>query len=411
VSDNEPISKQPSQRRSTAWRRRPTWVVAALILSVPIHAAIAAEVIPGGIQLEPEASVDAVPRDVVDTGVESTTSAAGEPAKTREFVVAPLPSYSSLLGWTLAVPAMFIYKPAIAGEEGSPWISGAAAFYSANESVGGGLYHRMSLDDDRWRLTGAAFLADLRYDYFGIGNPGDFSIPLKQKVSVVLAQALYEVADDLYVGIRAAVSTTDVGFDIPVDQLPPIIEPGDLARDFKLVSLAPTIQYDTRDSLFYPRDGWLVEGRAAFGIEGIGSDLGYEKFTIAANRYASIGPSTVLALRAASEYAGGDAPFFLYPAFGSQSDLRGYESGTYRDRFLLAVQAELRHRFTDRIGAVAFAGIGTVASDFADWGPSLPSAGLGLRYVLAPKYGMSLRVDVAVGRDDTQFYVSIGEAF
>ncbi|HSN70295.1 MAG TPA: hypothetical protein VLT59_02250, partial [Steroidobacteraceae bacterium] len=107
----------------------------------------------------------------------------------------------------------------------------------------------------------------------------------------------------------------------------------------------------------------------------------------------------------------GSAPFFLYPAFGSQSDLRGYETGTYRDRFLLAVQAEYRHRFTSRIGGVVFAGIGTVASEFANWGPSLPSVGVGVRYVLAEKSDLSLRVDIAAGRDDTQFYVSMGEAF
>jgi len=31
--------------------------------------------------------------------------------------------------------------------------------------------------------------------------------------------------------------------------------------------------------------------------------------------------------------------------------------------------------------------------------------------VVAPKNGMSLRLDVAQGRDDTEFYIGIGEAF
>ncbi|HSN71904.1 MAG TPA: hypothetical protein VLT59_10345, partial [Steroidobacteraceae bacterium] len=231
-----------SRRRLSRESRLPvTFALAVLIAAAPVTRSNGAEVIPGGIRLEQEAGLDAVPRDVVDSGVEVTTTGSESVGRTREFVIAPLPSRNPLLGWTLAVPAMFIYKPDIAGESGSPWISGAAAFYAENESAGGGLFHRMSLRDDQWRLTGAAFYADLRYDYFGIGNPGDIAVPLTQDVSLVLAQALYEIVDHLYVGVRGVVTTTEVGLDIPPDRLPPGIEPGDLTQEFQLVSLAPTV--------------------------------------------------------------------------------------------------------------------------------------------------------------------------
>jgi hypothetical protein len=45
------------------------------------------------------------------------------------------------------------------------------------------------------------------------------------------------------------------------------------------------------------------------------------------------------------------APFLGVMAFGSDADLRGCKSGTYRGNFLLAAQAEYRHRFTRRFGA------------------------------------------------------------
>jgi len=95
----------------------------------------------------------------------------------------------------------------------------------------------------------------------------------------------------------------------------------------------------------------------------------------------------------------------------SGADLRGYQTGTYRDRFLFAAQAEWRQRLSPRWGAVAFAGVGTVAPDFGRWGETLPSAGVGLRWVAAPKNNLSVRVDIAWGRGDNEFYVSIGEAF
>ena len=119
----------------------------------------------------------------------------------------------------------------------------------------------------------------------------------------------------------------------------------------------------------------------------------------------------MLASRVATQYTTGNTPFFLYPAFGQGADLRGYEMGSYRDRFLVAAQAEYRHRFTERIGAVAFGGVGSVAPDFAGWEETLWSVGAGFRWVIAPKNNISLRVDIARGRDETIYYVGIGEAF
>ena len=85
--------------------------------------------------------------------------------------------------------------------------------------------------------------------------------------------------------------------------------------------------------------------------------------------------------------------------------------GSYRDRFLVAAQAEYRHRFTKRIGAVAFGGAGSVAPDFGGWEKTLWSVGAGFRWVLAPKNNISLRLDIARGRDETIYYVGVGEAF
>jgi outer membrane protein assembly factor BamA len=249
------------------------------------------------------------------------------------------------------------------------------------------------------------------YDFFGIGGDPDTSIPLDQSADLVLAEALRAVYPDLYVGLRAVYTNTRAGVSIPPDVLPPGIEPPDLGREFDLSTLAPRVQYDSRDNPFYPAAGLLLDGTLSLSRDYLGSDTEYERYKIELNHYRATSQRGVLALRAATEYVGGDAPFFLYPAFGAGADLRGYQTGSYRNRFLFAAQAEYRHRFTARIGAVVFAGIGTVSPDFGDWDKSLPSAGVGFRWVIAPKNDMSLRIDVARGRDDTQFYVGIGEAF
>ena len=135
---------------------------------------------PGALELEEERNIAAIPGDLAEeAGQDGDTRA----RRNREFVVAPLPSRNPLMGWTLSLPVMMLYKPASASMEDSTWITGAAAFYAENRSRGGGAFHKMSFGGDRWRLMGAAFKADLKYDYFGIGSDPDSSIPLDQSMS------------------------------------------------------------------------------------------------------------------------------------------------------------------------------------------------------------------------------------
>jgi outer membrane protein assembly factor BamA len=362
----------------------------------------------GTLELDEERNIAALPGDLAE---EVDEDGGAEARRDREFVVAPLPSRNPLMGWTLSLPVMMLYKPASASMEDSTWITGAAAFYAENRSRGGGAFHKMSFGGDRWRLMGAAFKADLKYDYFGIGSDPDSSIPLDQSMSLLLAEALRRIHPNLYVGLRTTLSKTEVSLDLPEDILPPGFTPPDLGQKFDLNTMAPRVQYDSRDNQFYPASGSLLEGTLSIGRKSFGSNVDYERYKFEYNHYGALTSNGVIAARAMLDYVGGDAPFFLYPAFGSGADLRGYQTGSYRDRFLFATQAEYRHRVTPRIGAVVFAGVGTVSPDFGDWGKTLGSVGAGIRWVIAPKNNMSLRIDVARGRDDTEFYVGIGEAF
>jgi hypothetical protein len=378
-----------------------------LLLAFPLHAQPTVSV--GAVEMKPQHHVPAEPGDVADEQEQAIDEGAG---RNFEPVVAPIPAYNPVFGWMLSVRAMLIYRPSFAVPEERPWISGAFGFYAENESWGAGLFQRMSFGGDKWRLQGALFHADFNYEYFGIGGEtSDLSIDIDQEMDLVMAEALRRIAPDLYLGLKATWAQTLVGPSIPDNLLPPGFDPGRLKLDLSMVTLTPHMEYDTRDSEFYPRSGWLGELDVGISREGLGADLEYERYKFALNHYRPLGESGVLASRVVTEYVGGAAPFFLYPAFGQGSDLRGYQMGTYRDRFLVAAQAEYRHRITPRIGAAAFAGIGSVAPDAFDWGKSLPAVGVGLRWVVAPQNDVSLRFDVARGRDETIWYMSVGEAF
>ena len=98
---------------------------------------------------------------------------------------------------------------------------------------------------------------------------------------------------------------------------------------------------------------------------------------------------------------------------GMSSDLRGYETGRYRNHAYWAAQAEVRQRLVGRFGAVLFGGIGESTDKIADFGKGkwLPAVGAGLRYQPSRETPINLRVDYARGKDSHALYISVGEAF
>jgi hypothetical protein len=80
---------------------------------------------------------------------------------------------------------------------------------------------------------------------------------------------------------------------------------------------------------------------------------------------------------------------------------------------MAAIQAEYRWQVHPRWIAAAFAGAVQVNDGSGDFsmGDTLYSAEAGLRFVVEPRNGVTLRVDYGVGKGDSAFYVSVGEAF
>lgn len=186
-------------------------------------------------------------------------------------------------------------------------------------------------------------------------------------------------------------------------------------RDLKLITaaLGPHIKFDSRDNPFYPRHGFQVDIMANFYDSAFGGRRSYETYKASLNQYISLNRRNVLAYRVSLCSSSGDIPFYNMCMFASARDLRGYPGGQYRDTARLASQVEWRTEIWWRFGAVVFAGTGEVAPMLTDLTASklLPSVGTGLRFVLAPRNHVNLRVDYAWGKSSTALYLSVAEAF
>jgi hypothetical protein len=330
----------------------------------------------------------------------------------EDLIAAPIPGYSPEFGWKLGLMAGYFLDLAQDGSEAPPSLLGVFGMTSENGSNAYAIAGNLHLFGDRLRVVAAYGEIDFRYRFWGIGNDAGEtgrSIDIRQQSPIGMLSARYEVLPDLYAGLGYLGGDSDIAlrFDVP---LPPGLDDPTLA--VKMAALQVPVDYDTRDSEYFPREGWLASARGFFYRESIGSDFNADIYSLSVNRYLPMRDRDVFAARGYFKAADDSAPFFLLSSFGGKTDLRGYDNGRYRDRMMYALQGEYRWRYSDSWVFTGFAGVGEVANSFGDFGDNLlPAAGVGARFMLSQTHQFSLSFDVATGKNGTQFYFGLGEAF
>lgn len=362
-----------------------------------------------------------VPRD--PTAVKGSSSAehaapaavdAQDPKKRAEFVLAPIPIINPTIENGLAIVTGYLYRLDRQDLTTQPSATGVAGFKTTNGSWAGAFVQSLHLRHDQIRLVGVGAYGDINYGFYGIGqSAGDagISIDLNQAGPVGMVEGLLRVRGPWYVGARYLIlhmSVRTEGATIPGGPTLPGID-----SDIRTAALGPRVDYDSRDSAFYPRVGMQGQAVISFYDEAVGGRRTYQAYELSFNRYRTMGKRHVLAWHVSGCGVDGDAPFYDMCLLGKDQDLRGYPLGQYRDRAMLTAQAEWRTELWWRFGAAAFVGGGEVAADFGalTLKKILPGAGVGLRFTLAPRNHVNLRIDYAWGKNSSALYMGVIEAF
>jgi outer membrane protein assembly factor BamA len=177
--------------------------------------------------------------------------------------------------------------------------------------------------------------------------------------------------------------------------------------------LGPVMQFDSRDVIFYPHKGQLLEASLVFNASWLGSEYRFTKFLFNGSRYLPISREMVLALNAYVEVNIGTTPFNQMALLGGGRKLRGYYEGRYRDNNLMILQAEGRFPIWKRFKGAIFGGAGMVAekAHAFSFAHLRPAFGAGLRYLALKKEQIHIRFDLAWGQRSNAYYLTIGEAF
>jgi hypothetical protein len=361
-------------------------------------------------------------------------SASSSSEKKGEWLFAPIPLSSPAIGSGLefAVARLFPFNKK---DEISPASAvGVAGLFTNNGSRGLAVGGKLYMKEDKYRVAVGLGDASINFDLYGIGSAagreGVF-VPLNVNGRGGIGEFLYRLRKAIYIGARGQYRNAILSVDQsrlnssdamsePPDRVANIINQiQDQLLHQTTVSLGPRFQWDTRDSVYYPTQGFLAEVASDFFLTAIGSKWTYQYYKVSFNKYHSLSEHQVLAGRVmACAAAGKQVPVYDLCLFGTMNDLRGYTGGQHQDRRMFATQAEYRlmlpfDGFWGRFGVVAFVGLGGIGDKFTNIGSSdlLPAGGAGLRFRLLKKYPINFRVDYGLGNDGHTLSIGVLEAF
>jgi outer membrane protein assembly factor BamA len=173
--------------------------------------------------------------------------------------------------------------------------------------------------------------------------------------------------------------------------------------------------FDNRDNILTPTKGAFAQLTFSTHGKATGSSNSFDRWQLDTRYYFK--PFTkredVLAFQGYGFLSNGDVPFNELGQMGGDMIMRGYYQGSYRDKNLLAVQAEYRLQLLKRWGIVGFAGVGSIsdAMNHFDLNNTKPSYGGGLRFKINRKENVNVRVDYGFGNGQQNVYFFIAEAF
>lgn len=267
--------------------------------------------------------------------------------------------------------------------------------------------------NQKYWIQGEAGYYRYVYYFFGIGN--DIDPDYIERYNAIFPRLRLNISQQITPGLYAGIRYSLDNFT----QLEP--DPEGLLVKEKITgyqggvssSLGIGVNYDTRDALFYPTEGWLCE--ATIGAEDriTGSTFKYSRISFEITKFLSFNKRDIWALNASGIFSFGNVPFHQMPIIGGAKKFRGYFEGKYRDNHLLLVQAEYRRLLFWRLGIVAFGGFGLVGANFNDL--QIANAryqyGAGLRVVLDKTQKINIRADYGFGYRSKGVYLTFGEAF
>jgi outer membrane protein assembly factor BamA len=290
------------------------------------------------------------------------------------------------------------------------------------------LTHNIFTPGEKFLISGeASYYYKFPINYYGFGpnTSRDDKSVIEYKVLIFSQRVLRQIKRNVFAGLQYRFTNLrDVQINKNIDEGTPQERPSLLlqrpSREFldnsAVSGLGPSFLYDGRDNILSTFSGNYLELSALFNGPGLGSNYRFSRFLLDARHFQPLTATgkTILATQLVGQFNTGTVPFRELANLGGDKILRGYYEGRYRDRNMVALQAELRRPLFWRLNGVVFGSLGQVGNTVSDLSKKGVKAtgGAGIRFKYNRRDRLNIRFDYGVGRDGSSgFYFSIGEAF
>ena len=286
----------------------------------------------------------------------------------------------------------------------APAVTAAFGMYTVNNSWFTGLYRKEVLP--KYGLKYRVFIGYVDYNlsyYKEVENMDDQKYEFNYKALPMFFSLSKKTFSHLYLGAEYFNSkmTINPNFDY---ELPPNITTDDF--DKTVASLAGFLDWDRRNTIFTPDNGYRINLTYTVNDDWTGSDYKFEKLETFAHYFFPVSSKWISGLRFEALKAYGNVPFHQLPYI----KLRGITAYRYQGAATLVTETEQRFDLNTRWSVLAYGGLGKVfqkGENFSD-AKSVYNYGTGFRYLIARTYGLRAGLDVAKGPDSWGYYIVFG---
>lgn len=302
-----------------------------------------------------------------------------------------------------------------------PSVTAVAVAGTGNDSWFGGIGHLAFWQQGRVRYGGGFGYGDANVDFFGNGD-----IRLRQPILLnttaygLLQSIKFKLGNSKwfaglaqrYVNAKLSPGNLSVIDDTPIsDDLKQKLKDA-LTLDTKTSGLGVVLEYDSRDNVFSPHQGYAYRFDYLRFDDAIASDVEFNLLRIVGTNFWQLGQKWRISLKLHSEHAM-NVEGILPPYATPQLELRGIPLGRYQGHQAQDMEAQLDYILNPRWEFQLFAGAGRVALDYSDLSDAdnRYTRGIGFRYQMARRYGFYMGLDFARGPDENVFYIQAGSAW
>ncbi|MGL1933743.1 MAG: BamA/TamA family outer membrane protein [Fibrobacterales bacterium] len=327
----------------------------------------------------------------------------------QKWALLPIIVSSTETSWRLGVFAAHFFKPEKPNDNASSVET--AAFYTLKNQME--VSAKPDMYWDSYHMQTYFFYSIWPANYYGVGMGGKEDSTAFDATNYGIEFLLEkEFLPGLYAGVTMEYTQEDI---TPKESGSILDNPTTVGgHGARTNGLGFVVTYDNKNHQYWATAGEYVTLETFGYHKKIGSEYNFLKYRFKASKYFPVG-SGAIATMVHNHVNYGDAiPFRALATPDGIYEMRGIESGRYRDNNLVSVGAEYRRELLWRLGIVTFAEAFQVWGQQADFemGETLYSIGLGGRLALNPQNKFNVRADISyVQKSGLSLTVYIREAF